>query len=133
MGTPAARALSTSGVSAGMRARRRAAHSPLGLSLFISVLAALPPSPVLKTWWRVSGEAGSPPGTPGPAPGAPTTTTEVDARGTTQEGQARSPEPVAPAPAVSATLPALVVALLAASSLLAPVAGARSGQRPGTR
>lgn len=47
-----------------------AAHSRLGLFLLISLPALLLLVPLFKTWWRASGDAGSPAGTAGPAPEA---------------------------------------------------------------
>ena len=52
-----------------------AAHSRLGLFLLISFPALLLLVPIFKTWWRASGDAGSPPGTTGPAPEARPTAT----------------------------------------------------------
>jgi signal peptidase len=53
----------------------QATHSRAGLFLLIAVSALLLLAPVFKTWWRASGEAGSPPGTPGPVSEAATTPT----------------------------------------------------------
>jgi signal peptidase len=52
-----------------------ASHSRWGLFLLIAASALFLLAPVFKTWWRASGEAGSPPGRPGPASEAATTTT----------------------------------------------------------
>jgi signal peptidase I len=53
----------------------QAAHSRLGLFLLIAFPALLLLGPLFKTWWRASGEVGSPPGNPALAPEPPPTAT----------------------------------------------------------
>jgi signal peptidase len=51
-----------------------AAHTQTGLFLLFAIPALLVLAPAFKTWWRASGDAGSPPGAPGPDAEAVTTT-----------------------------------------------------------